>query len=64
MALKNASDLYEMELHEIRLLVGGSIEVVRVPGGWLYNTLTAETGYVVASAFVPFDNEFQSPVPR
>lgn len=41
------TDIYSMKMHE-RLLMGSGVEILRVPGGWVYIT---DTG---APAFVPF----------
>ena len=47
-------DIYKLELHETEW-VCSAIKVTRVPGGWLYFTLTEDS-----LAFVPFNNEFRA----
>ena len=58
--------LYNMKLHETIDIVSGSIEVMRVPGGWNYIYYrTDEVGYrnwrkvIYNICFVPYTNEFQ-----
>lgn len=53
-------DIYNMRLHEkVEITVDEfRVEVVRVPGGWLYkepNSFDSSPSYT----FVPFNNEFQ-----
>jgi len=54
------NELYEMKLHDTLEPFPGQhvsiISIVRVPGGWVYNTLMNEDSN--ASVFVPFSNEF------
>ena len=52
--------LYEIKLHELLPVTSSNyIEVLRVPGGWIYTTYSATTndvgqaGYVPSSVFVP-----------
>lgn len=51
--------LYGMKLHECKELWKG-MEVVRVPGGWLYNTYqeNGTGGYDQTMCFVPYNNEY------
>jgi len=52
-------NIYTMKLHET-VEVDTFTQILRVPGGWIYNTFTENGGsYVVSSTFVRFDNEFQ-----
>lgn len=44
--------IYELNLHEAINESDGSLIITRVPGGWMYETSTAE-------AYVPYNNEFQ-----
>lgn len=44
------SNIYKMQLHE-EYHYSRDIWILRVPGGWLYNTKNI-------SQFVPYDNEF------
>lgn len=45
--------IYELALHE-KMWADSHIEVLRVPGGWLY-TLFSSTN---VTAFIPYNNEF------
>jgi len=47
--------IYDLELHE-EIAIGEFAFCMRVPGGWIYTTLTQPGS--VASVFVPFNNEF------
>jgi len=60
-------NLYTMELHEkenIEYRTGeedydhGMLEVIRVPGGWLYRRHWKTGEPIEPMVFVPFDNEF------
>lgn len=58
--------LYKMELHELITPAGDpSLQILRVPGGWIYHTWHDDSGrvgehrYTTTSVFVPFNNEFQ-----
>lgn len=53
----NAKELYEMKLHEEKEL-GEWSYVVRVPGGWIYQT-TNDDYDVLSQVFIPWHNEFQ-----
>lgn len=50
--------LYGLRLHEGMYLEVPYCHVLRVPGGWVYNTLD-NAGKTTVSTFVPFNNEFQ-----
>lgn len=47
-------DLYSMKLHDIISVKGTTLQILRVPGGWIY--INTNTGH---QTFVPFDNQFQ-----
>ena len=54
-------NIYDLKLHE-RTQINNCIDIMRVPGGWLYETIASGTqneGRVWNVVFVPFDNEFQ-----
>ena len=54
--------LYDMKEGDIlHLGCSASVEVLRVPGGWIYTRFceNGTGGYDMSSCFVPFDNEFQ-----
>ena len=55
--------LYGMKLHECTELWKG-MEVVRVPGGWIYNSFNENGtgGYDQTCCFVPFNSEFKEAV--
>ena len=53
--------IYEMKLHEsieYKKLGFTTIYIIRVAGGWLYQTFRLDCN-IMMSTFVPFDNEFQ-----
>lgn len=50
-------DIYKMKLHQITPL-SSQVQVIRVPGGWIYIIQTIMTGEF-STCFVPFNNEFQ-----
>ncbi len=52
--------IYGMDLHsKIELDIGPTgysmVSIMRVPGGWIYTSVSRETK---SGVFVPFDNEF------
>ena len=49
--------IYDLGLHEISQIEGEDTRVLRVSGGWLYQT---RSDYGLVQTFVPFDNEFMS----
>lgn len=59
---KKEKTVYDLALHETLVIerpIGGSIEVTRVPGGWLY--AMDFPGYRQSPiTFVPFDNGFMN----
>lgn len=59
--------LYKMKLHE-RITLSRYLDVIRVPGGWIYESWTYESTLYgnktssASSVFVPYNKEFQSNV--
>lgn len=51
------SEIYNMKLHQARRILRDDIRVIRVPGGWIYESI--DEGKVSAAVFVPFNDEFQ-----
>jgi len=53
------NDIYTMKLHDEITLYRG-LEVVRVPGGWLYRfgSERSDGDWSITATFVPFDNEY------
>ena len=51
--------IYTMELHKIAVVSTSDLftTVLRVPGGWVYNSCRISEG-MLSSVFVPFSNEF------
>jgi hypothetical protein len=45
------NQIYKLKLHE-SMSLNSRIDVLRVPGGWVYKTMQG-------SVFVPWDNEYQ-----
>ena len=45
-------NIYGMKLHQV--IIEGNMEILRVPGGWVYTVLGTN------SIFVPFNNEFKN----
>ena len=60
--------IYSMKLHEVIALTPTSIEgtavsyfsIMRVSGGWIYQTWHTEIQEYIRETFVPFNNEFMS----
>lgn len=48
--------IYKMKLHET-IHIGDDYEILRVPGGWIYNRFS---GSGLSSCFVPFHDEFMA----
>lgn len=44
--------IYDMALHERLSILDGEVCIIRVSGGWIYQTNSNDL-------FVPYDNEFQ-----
>ena len=61
-------NIYSMKLHEVIALTPTSIEgtavsyfaVMRVAGGWIYQTWDTVKQDYIRGTFVPFNNEFMS----
>lgn len=51
--------LYEMKCGETCYEQSSRSNIIRVPGGWIYQFRSDKTEDVVAQSFVPFNNEFQ-----
>jgi hypothetical protein len=60
--------IYSMKLHDVIALTPTSIEgtavsyfsIMRVAGGWIYQTWDTEKQEYIRETFVPFNNEFMS----
>jgi hypothetical protein len=60
--------IYSMKLHEVIALTPTSVEgaavsyfsIMRVAGGWIYQTWDTEKQDYIRETFVPFNNEFMS----
>jgi hypothetical protein len=50
--------IYDLELHEATQ-PWKDFNILRVPGGWIYESISQIDGETIASVFVPFNNEFQ-----
>lgn len=56
--------IYDMQLHD-KYTPNDTLEIVRVPGGWIYYKFGYDTNshgarvILRTSTFVPFNNEFQ-----
>ena len=57
MSDEETKPIYNMELHELKYLELSSVDIMRVPGGWIYNNYRWD---VPTSVFIPFDNEFMN----
>ena len=55
----DSKQLTEMKMHD-KIEVSSFLDVVRVPGGWIY--LTWLNDHVTSSVFVPWDIELSEPV--
>jgi len=58
---EKTNEIYKLKLHESIIVTGhtnGQLEIIRVPGGWIY-TVYYEGIQKIVSEFIPFDNEFQ-----
>ena len=55
-------DIYKLKMHEVATVEDKSIEVIRVPGGWLYSRIFSSTvsNNIIAcnTVFVSHDSEF------
>lgn len=50
--------IYEMKLGDSLWSEQMSCNIVRVPGGWLFQTSDVGSTYIATMCFVPFNNEF------
>ena len=50
--------MYEMKLGESLWNSGMACNIVRVPGGWLFQTCDENNDTIPSMCFVPFNNEF------
>lgn len=51
-------NLYEMKVLDSYWFSEITCQVIRVPGGWIFQSFNADGGVLLSSCFVPFDNEF------
>ena len=52
----------ELHAHEtIKTNQGMGIDIIVVPGGWLYYTFNYNTDTFESGVFVPYNNEFEKP---
>lgn len=56
---KVTDEIYNLNLHEHKEFSCGptKLNVIRVPGGWIYQYIRLDAGSMWA-VFVPFDNEY------
>ncbi len=54
--MSESEDVYNMDLHDEIVITSAHVDneysVLRVPGGWIYSSITT-------SVFVPYDEKFQ-----
>lgn len=58
---ENQKALYGLKLHESKYFefeFGLQLQVIRVPGGWIYQYVRLDANSMWA-VFIPFNNEFQ-----
>ena len=56
---KKVKSIWELELHETVFF--NLIEVMRIPGGWIYTYFDSATGQeATTSVFIPFSIEFKN----
>ncbi len=51
------SDLYLMKIHDVLIISSNKVEIIkvlRVPGGWIYITITING---IAQTFIPLSSE-------
>ena len=53
--------MYKLKLNETTDVKGKNIEILRVPGGWVYTSYSqiSDSGYNISSTFVPYSEEFK-----
>lgn len=49
--------IHKLKLHEVTTTLNGSLQIVRVPGGWIYTYHRLDEGQM-NSVFVPYNQEF------
>ena len=52
-------DIFLMQLHD-EITIHNLLNVIRVPGGWIYQSLSNNNSQSISSVFVPYDNGFQT----
>lgn len=57
---KHEKTIYDLDLHESLYLPNLSMDVVRVPGGWIYSHWCNASDKALGGVFVKYDNEFQN----
>lgn len=58
--MPNKTSLYEMQLGDYLVLGEMNMQILRVPGGWIFSSLTTANDCLpFGTVFVPFNNEFQ-----
>jgi len=55
-------DIYKMELHDSAQIRTRGVEILRVPGGWIYSLerIGGTIGAMAIGVFVPFSEEFKN----
>jgi hypothetical protein len=56
--ISDCAALYEMKLHS-RIIISSFTSVLRVSGGWLYETVLEPSTGIVGVTFVPYSTEFK-----
>lgn len=52
--------IYDLKLHENTFIESHQYDVLRVPGGWIYQRYDCKNdGFFGEGVFIPFDNSFQ-----
>lgn len=57
---KHETTIYDLDLHESLHLSDSNIEIVRVPGGWIYSHWHPVDDKSTGGVFVKYDKEFQN----
>jgi len=54
-------EIYTMKLHDFLTMAKAEIRILRVPGGWIYESFNRTDGgeYQSSTVFVPYNNEFE-----
>lgn len=55
------NEIYKMKLHDVFNPENLQLSIIRVPGGWIYESFndTGMGGYEGSCVFVPYNNEFE-----